>query len=149
MYNNVSAIDHMPTKMGKSLALMMKSSGNNLGLSEFYDGFVARHKAREVAGLSFDTTVLQDHMLTAKLINVGGDNTNSDSINYLADIRTISDEQFYAYLFLFTAGDRYEDCRTTLDNNFTMGSDMIPSTAENACTLPKLNQAEGLASKIE
>ena len=65
--NKVSAIDHLPTKMVKSLALVMKLTGNNMGLSEFYDDFVARCKAGEVAGLSFDTAVLPKHMLIAKL----------------------------------------------------------------------------------
>ena len=75
--NKVSAIDHKPTKIVKSLAFMMKLSGNNMELSKFYDGFVARCKARDVAGFSFGTAVLQAHMLSAKLVEVGGNTTNT------------------------------------------------------------------------
>ena len=133
--NKVSAIDHFPTKMVKSLALVMTTTGNNMGLSEFYDGFVARRKAREVTGLSFDTEVLQQHLLLAKLNKVGGYKNNSKNTSYLLDIDAISDEQFYACLFLHTARDRYEECWTTLENNFTMGSDMIPTSVEDSYTL--------------
>ena len=133
--NKLSAIDHMPTKMVKSLAFMMRLSGYNMGLAEFYNSFVARCKVGEVAGLSLDITVLQARMLSAKLIEVSGDKNNATCIDYLTDIKTISDEQFYACLFLHTAGDQYEDCCTTLDNNFTMWSDMIPSTVKGMCTL--------------
>ena len=62
----------------------MKSNGNNMGFSEFYDGFVARRKAGEIAGQSFHMAVLQDHMLAAKLIEVGGDITIVDYVNFLA-----------------------------------------------------------------
>ena len=135
MCNKVSAIDHMPTKIVKSRALMMKSGGNNMGLSEFYDRFVTRHKAREVAGLSFDTAVPQAHMLSAKPVELGGDTSNTNYVDYLADIQATIDEQFYASLFLHNAGDQYKDSRTTLDNNFTMGSAMIPSTVKDTYTL--------------
>ena len=133
--NKVPAIYHLPTKMVKSLALMMKSTGNNMGLSEFYDGFVVRRKAGEVAGLSFNTEVLQQHLLVAKLNKVGGDKNNSKYTSYLLDIDAISDEQFYACLFLHTARDHYKECRTPLEDNSTMGSDMIPTSVEDFYTL--------------
>ena len=126
--NKLSAIDHMPTKMVKSLAFMMRLSGYNMGLAEFYNSFVARCKVGEVAGLSLDITVLQARMLSAKLIEVSGDKNNATCIDYLTDIKTISDEQFYACLFLHAAGDQY-------DNNFTMWSGMIPSTVKSMYTL--------------
>ena len=146
--NKVSIINHLPTKMMKSLALMMKSSGNDMGLSDFYDRFLARRKAREVSGLSFDSAVLQDHMLSVKLTQTGGDKTDPEYVSYLAVIDTTSNEQFYAYLFLCTAGDHYEECQTTLENNFTTGSDMIPITVEDAYTLlEKFLKSKGLHQK--
>ena len=62
---------------------MMRSTGNNMGLSKFYNGFVARRKAGEVAGLLFDTEVLQQHLLFANLNKVGGDKNNSKHTSYL------------------------------------------------------------------
>ena len=106
-----------------------------MGISELYDGYVARRKAREMAGLSFDTAVLHKHMLIAKLNKVRGDKNNSKYTSNLLDIKAISNEQFYTCLFLYTAGDCYEECRTTLKNNFTMGSNMIPTSVEDSYTL--------------
>ena len=109
-------------------------------LSESYDGFVARRKARELAGSWFDTEVLKRHLLVAKLNKVGGNKNSSEYTSYLINIAAISDEQFYACLFLHTAGDRYKECRTTLETNFTMGSE-IPTTVEDSYTLLQKNSS--------
>ena len=55
-------------------------------LSESYDGFVARRKARELAGSWFDTEVLKRHLLVAKLNKVGGNKNSSEYTSYLINI---------------------------------------------------------------
>ena len=102
-------ISHYSVQQGVGNRSFANQYGEKSGVSDFYYGFVPRRKAGEVAGLSFNTAVLQNHMLIAKLNKVSGNKNNCKYTSYLLSIKAISDGQFYACLFLHTAGDRYKE----------------------------------------
>ena len=101
--NKVSVNNQLPTRMGKSLAVMMKSNENYMGLADFYDSFAARCKVGKVAGLSFDTEMFQKHMMAEKPIKTGGDTIDVNDVDYCAEINKTNNGHSYTCMFLHMA----------------------------------------------
>ena len=143
--NRVSTIDHVPTSFVESLYSLMDMSGDKMSLSDYYEHFTARRRAASSIGLTFDSTKLQAHMLQAQEKKMEAGST--ELVEWSKTVETNTDDEIYANIFIKQAGIRFAECRREMYNNYTFGTDQIPTTVDDAYAL--LQNYEGSAKFIQ
>ena len=143
--NRVSTIDHVPTSFVESLYSLMDMSGDKMSLSDYYEHFTAGRRAASSIGLTFDSTKLQAHMLQAQEKKMEAGST--ELVEWSKTVETNTDDEIYANIFIKQAGIRFAECRREMYNNYTFGTDQIPTTIDEAYAL--LQNYEGSAKFIQ
>ena len=143
--NRVSTIDHVPTSFVESLYSLMNISGDKMSLSDYYEHFTARRKASSSIGLNFVSSNLMIHMIKAQEKKLGA--TTAEMKAWMVGIDQNTDNEIYANIFIKQAGIRFSECRREMYNNYTFGTDQIPTTVDDAYAL--LQNYEGSAKFIQ
>ena len=99
-----------------------------MSLSQYFDRFLARRKAAEACSMNMATNQLVLSIAKAKLDEMGVTNTNQDYKVWLVDVKTHANEQFFTLVFIGQAGDKFDECRRELQNDFTKGTNHLPKT---------------------
>ena len=128
-------IDHAASKVMDHLYSIMTLSGDKMGLSDFYKQFIAKMKGNATAGIDFASSKLKKDMLDAFKEKGGHSAISTEYQNYKIDIKDHCNQQVYALIFMKQAGERYEECRRDLKNDFYKGNDNIPVTVDEAFAL--------------
>ena len=95
--NMTSEIDHYPTQLCESTCMLHELRGNKLTLSNYCDHFKQRIKSAELAGFDMDGAKYRIALLKRKEV-LTGSKTNTEYVNYSADIAKHCNNQYYAML---------------------------------------------------
>ena len=154
--NKSSDVDHFMTRSVESLYGITNLSGNRMSIAEYHKLFVAKRNIAANSGHHFSSTILVAEVTKTKKKKTGWLDTDADFKTWNADVLSHADEFFYATIFLRRSGDRYEEVRRTLKNDFVKGNDNIPMTVEDAYALlqsyqlePKKNQTKDQSKKVD
>ena len=133
--NNTTTIEHEVSRNVNSLYNLLNISGNNTSLADYHDNFMQRKRASETYGVEFASPKLMTSFLTEKLAEVGGDPKNQEYTDFKDNIKEITRERVLALIFLRQSGDRFEQYRREIRNDFSKGSDHFPLTVSDAQAL--------------
>ena len=101
-------------------------------LSQYFDHFLSRRKAAEACGMDMATNDLILAMGKEKIEECGGDQKSQEYKDWLTDAKDHANDQFFALIFIRQAGDRFEECRRELQNDFAKGTTHLPKTFDDA-----------------
>ena len=116
-----------------------------MSLSDYYEHFTARRKASSSIGLKFDSTNLMSHMITAQGKKMTAD--SPELTKWEGEVADNTNNEIYANIFIKQAGIRFTECRREMYNNYTFGTDQIPTTVDDTYAL--LQNYEGSAKFIQ
>jgi hypothetical protein len=130
--NRVDTIDDYGTRMVESvMAVIEIPNVRGRNIHDYYDMFNERVKAASVCGVDFCTPDFKAHLLAERLKTCSGP-TDKRYLDYSLEIKKHANEQFNALLFIRQAGDKYEECRRDLKNDFLKGANHYPTTVDEA-----------------
>ena len=72
---------------------------------------------------------------------------SSELAEWSKTVEANTDNEIYANIFIKQAGIRFSECRREMYNNYTFGTDQIPTTVDDAYAL--LQNYEGSAKFIQ
>eukprot|EP00536_Pseudo-nitzschia_multiseries_P015470 jgi/Psemu1/42725/gm1.42725_g len=133
--NKTSTFDHEPTTVVSSLYSIISLNGGNMPLSEYYKHFVERCKSALHSGFDPTTTMIENYLTNRSLAMHGGNKSNAEHVAYVKDIKIHTTNQFFTIMFLKQSGERFEECRRSLNNDYTKGTNHIPATIDGAYAL--------------
>ena len=133
--NKTSNIDHFMTRSTDALYAITQLSGTKMSLGDYYKHFVSKRKTAEITGLNFGSSKQQDGILETVKSKYGWNTNDADYQAFEKDKKTHANEQFFAMIFLKQAGERYEQVRTDLKNDYAKAKDNIPLTVDDMYSL--------------
>eukprot|EP00536_Pseudo-nitzschia_multiseries_P019412 jgi/Psemu1/60630/gm1.60630_g len=116
--NKTSTLDHEPTTVVSSLYSIISLYGGNMP-----------------RGFDPTTTMIENYLTYRSLAMHGGNKSNAEHVAYVKDIKIHTTDQFFTIMFLKQSGERFEECRRSLNNNYTKGTNHIPATIDGAYAL--------------
>ena len=110
-------------------------SGNEMSLSQYFNHFLSRRKAAEACGMNMATEGLITALSEAKITELNVLKTDPIYKAWVADVKTHTNEQFFAQVFIRQAGDKFNACRRELQNDFAKGTNHLPRIVDDAYAL--------------
>ena len=159
--NTATTIDHYESRLVDCIYSILTFSGDKMTLGEYYEHFQERIRLAEPHGVDFATEMLKNHVMkdipfVAKKTLTRQNNPEDDDdqasrydkdsrelqheedeerIEYLEQIRYYANQRIYALIYLRQSGERFEELRRELQNDYLKGTDHMPRTIDDANAL--------------
>ena len=148
--NTATTIDHYESRLVDCLYSILTFSGDKMTLGEYYEHFQERIRLAEPHGVDFATGMLREHVMKHIPFLKNPEVTEEDEEEgsqryheaeelrrqeYNKQIKYYANQRIYALIYLRQSGERFEELRRELQNDYLKGTDHMPRTIDDANAL--------------